>query len=281
MTTKIRIEARQAANGGLQILLRKPLLWIAISATWVIAVGGTMLAIPPSLWFVRFAVALGLLSPALVISLLSLYKFHGETSAKQDNLVQRLHLRDWIVVFLVELCMAGVFTALLALLLMPQLQFSVIVLYISAAIFGASSESNAIGLAIAAAVLMVPAFALMLGWLPAPLLAIRDKLGPIAALRRSWNTTYGSKLQLLIASLPFVLVISFAVVFFALARGIDGASGNRLSQIAIATLVAGGAIFWPWLLSTSMASCVMLENQRATEKSGAWFGAATAESASE
>jgi hypothetical protein len=92
-----------------------------------------------------------------------------------------------------------------------------------------------IGLAVIVAI--VGTFYLAASWLIAPVIVVVEKMGPLAALSRSWRLSEGNRwriigIQALLGILNLVLSILIAGIFGALDAG-----GGETGQLGVATLV--------------------------------------------
>jgi hypothetical protein len=237
-----------------------------------------MLLIPDSLWLLRPAVVLILLAPLFSAAQIALYGHFRGDSIGSSRVVESFRFRNWVVSALTLLLIAGIFAATLAFVLLPQLGVSMIVASFALGalypLIGVSPESSFIGIALTASLFMVPTSMITLGCLLAPLHATKDGVGPIVALRRSWNTTYGSKRRLMQVALPFYLAVIGFVLTGYLPSSVAQPILSILEGVSILLLMGLGLVLGPWLLSACVAGYVDLERQRAEEKQAAFFGSA-------
>jgi len=269
MSRRIRIDVRACRAKGGEIYTTKPSVPIAIGAGLAVLIG-VCLIVSRGLgvvWYVQPVVGLLLGPPLLAVSELALYRFLVRETVGGRDLLSNLSPRKWLLCTLAVLWIGAVAFALVYVVTLPYFYVSGVTISLAYVLFGISYASDRFGLALSAAVLAGPALAVAFGWLFAPLHILRDDLGLVAALRRSWNTTFGSKrLILRMAIVTWVLIALYAI-------GAYSPRGRLLGFFSIPVLLLLGFSNGPRLLSSALAAYVSLEQQRAeeVEEARSWF----------
>jgi hypothetical protein len=278
MSRGIRINARQCLRDGWRVFRNKPAIPLGFGIGLSTVMVASMLLIPDTLWLLRPVTTLILLAPLLSAAQIALYDYFRGDSVGASRVVESFRLRNWAVSALALLLIAGIFAATLAFVLLPQLGVSMIIasfaLGVLYPLIGVSPESSFIGIALTASLFLVPTSMIALGCLLAPLHTTKDGVGPIAALRRSWDTTYGSKRRLMRVALPFYLAVIGFVLTGYLPSSVAQPILSILEGVSILLLLGLGLVLGPWVLSACVAGYVDLERQRAEEKQAAFFGSA-------
>jgi len=119
------------------------------------------------------------------------------------------------------------------------------------------------------AAMLVPATLVGAGLLFAPLHVIQHGVGSFTALRRSWETTYGSRIRLAYLSAPAAICVAVFVLF--LLPGRHG-SGHLVSAADVVFALICSLLVIPWSLSAGIASHVQLQRARFQSRRESWFG---------
>lgn len=268
MPTRIRIDPRLCKSEGRRILTDHRWIHVFVGGGFALLMIFGLVATSTFgaswQWPVIVGVILG--SPLLASGELALYAAHTKESLTDHELLACLTPRKWAISILVVLTIGVTAVAISAVALFQYLYPSAILISLSFAFFGETTTAILFGRVMTATILGGASLIVGFGWLLASLHVVRDGSGPLQALRRSWNTTYGSKRTLLRIALPVWAVIAcytFTAYFPLWPHRTLAAVLKTLSIVPLLTL---GAFLGPRLLAASVAGYAMLERQRAEEK---------------
>lgn len=272
MPTRIRLEPTRCKREGWRAFERVPTIPIAIGCS-LVALTGVALAASHTgfpLWIVLAATALVLGGPVLAVGESALYRFHNGERWAVRELLGGLTPRAWLVTLLTILWIVAVLVGgtAIAMVIYVRLLWALFAA-LAFATFGETLEAYVFGGALAGSLFAGPMLAIAFGWLFVPLHAVIDGDGPITALRKSWNTTYGSKRALLRLAFPiWIAIIAFAfTAFFPLHPW--RSLGGILRGVSYVFPLVLALVLGPRFLSAAVSGYITLQHQREQDKAEA------------
>jgi hypothetical protein len=283
MAQPIQIDVGQAFRDGRRLLRRKPAIWLGVAAGSLVMLGGLCFPIRIPGWItpVLFLIFLG---PAVSFAQLLFYRALPEGGRPAaTSLRNSWSPTRWLFSSLVMLCALGATAGATAGLSVVLMQVFVAVNLVNVGIIGLHAEGLSAGFLLTVGLFAIPSFLLMCGWQSAPLHVSRDGVRPFEALRRSWNTTFGSKRGLLVLALPFLAcMVAYVAGLIPLLAARPAALAADV--LGFVLLFVTPLVVVPVALSTSVTGYAALEESRAKEQEAAWFrkpDAGAAEAASQ